>query len=46
MKKERKIFNHECRLREFSDSTKSNNIHITGVPEEKERDKEAGLSKL
>jgi len=33
-KKERKILDHECRLRELSDSIKHNNICTVGVPEE------------
>jgi len=32
---------HECRLRELSDSIKRNNIHIIGVPEDEEREKGA-----
>ena len=35
-KRERKLLNHEGRLRELSDSMKQNNIHIKGVPEEEE----------
>ena len=37
-KNKRKILYHECRLREFSNSKKHNNIRIIGVPEE-EREK-------
>ena len=37
--RERKVLDHECRLREFSDSLKYNNFHIRGVPEEEERGK-------
>ena len=33
-KRERKILDHECRLRELSNSIKHYNIHIRGVPEE------------
>ena len=40
-KKERKLLHHKGRLRELDDSTKRNNLHITGVPEEKEQDKGA-----
>ena len=38
-KRERKLLDHEGRLRELSDSTKWNNIHIIGVAEEKEWEK-------
>jgi len=41
-KRGRKLFDHEVRLREHSNSIMCNNIHIIGVPEE-ERDKGAGL---
>ena len=34
-----KELDHECRL---SESLKSNNIHIIGIPEEEEREKRAG----
>ena len=40
-KRERKILEHECRLRELSDSIKCNNIHMIGVPEEEERERGA-----
>ena len=40
--RERTIMDHENRLREISDSIKSNNILIIGVPEE-EKVKGAGL---
>jgi len=36
--RERRILNHECRLRPLSDSIKYN-IRIIGVPEEEERSK-------
>ena len=36
-KRERKVLDDECRLRELSDSLKYNNIHIIGVPEDEER---------
>jgi len=47
-KRERKVLDHKCRLREFSDSIKPDNIHIIGVPEEEERGKgqKVYLSKL
>ena len=32
---------HENRLRQLSDSIQSNNIHITGGPEEEEKEKGA-----
>ena len=32
-KRERKILDHECRLRELSNSLKHNKIHIIEVPE-------------
>ena len=35
--RERRILDHKSRLRELSNSIKHNNIHIIGVPEEKER---------
>ena len=35
-KRERKILDHKCRLRELSNFIKLNNIHITGVPEKEE----------
>jgi len=40
-KRERKILDHECRLRKLSDSIKLNNIRIIGVPEDEEREKGA-----
>ena len=42
-KRERKILDHECRLRELSNSLKHNKIHIIGVPEE---EKEKGAESL
>ena len=39
--KETKVKEHEDRFRELSDFFKWNNIHITGVPENEEREKEA-----
>lgn len=45
-KKERKLVDHEYRLRELSDSIKHNNTLITGVPEEEKQEKGAeSLSK-
>lgn len=41
-KRERKLLDHEYRCREFSDSTKHNNIHIIGVPKEKEQEGSLG----
>ena len=40
-KKERKILDQECRLREFSNSVKHTNICIIGTPEGKEKGKGA-----
>ena len=40
-KRERKILDHECRLRELRNSMKCNNIHVIGVPEHEEREKGA-----
>ena len=40
-KRESRITQHENRLGELGDSIKQNNIHIIGVPEEEEREKEA-----
>ena len=37
MKQKRKVLDHKYRLREFSDSIKHKNIHITEVPEEWEK---------
>lgn len=42
-KRERKILNHESRLRKLRDSVKHNNIHIKGFPEIKEREEGTGL---
>lgn len=39
-KKDRKLLDHESRLREPSNSIKHNNIHIIGVPLEKRGRKE------
>ena len=36
-KRERKVLNHECRLRDLSKSLKHNNISIMGIPEDEER---------
>ena len=33
------MLDHECTLRELSDSIKHNNIHIIGVPEEEGKEK-------
>lgn len=38
-----KIIDHECRLREISNSTKHNNICIISIPEEEEREKKTDL---
>lgn len=38
-KRERKILDHKCRLKELSDSIKHNNIQIIKVPEEEEEEK-------
>lgn len=43
-KKERKLVDHEYRLRELSDSIKHNNILTTGVPEEKQEKGAESLS--
>ena len=40
-KREIKILDHECRLRELSNSLKCNNIHIMKVPEDEKREKGA-----
>ena len=40
-KRERKVLDHECRLRELNNPIKCNNICIIGVPEEEERGKGA-----
>ena len=39
-KRETKAKKHDLRIREISDSLKRNNIRITGVPEDEEREKE------
>ena len=39
-KKERKIVDHECRLRKLSDFLNHNNIHIIGASEEEEKEQE------
>ena len=39
-KRERRIIDNKSRLRELSNSIKSNNIHIIGVSEEKEGERE------
>ena len=38
-KRERKILDHECRLREFSNSINYNNIHIIAASEEEEKER-------
>ena len=38
-KRERKVFDHECRLQELSNSLKHNNTYIIGVPKKEEREK-------
>ena len=40
-KRERKLLDHKCRLRGLSNFIKCNNISITGIPEEDEREKGA-----
>ena len=40
-KRERKILEDKCKLRELSDSIKHNNIHIIAAPEAEEREKGA-----
>ena len=40
-KKIKKIQECEGRVRELNDAIKRNNIHITGIPEEEEREKRA-----
>ena len=42
-KRERKLLDHEYRCREFSDSTKHNNIHIIGAPEEEQEKGTEGI---
>ena len=42
-KKERKILDHECRLRELRDSIKYNNILIIGIAEEEREEGAEGL---
>ena len=42
-KRKRKLLDHPYRLRELSDSTKHNNIHILGVPEEHQEKETEGL---
>ena len=37
LKRERRMMDHENRLRELSNSGKHNNISIIGVPEEREK---------
>ena len=37
-KRERKVMNHDGRVRELSNLLKHSNIHIMGVPEDEERD--------
>lgn len=38
-KRERKILDHKCRLRELNDSIKYNNIPVIGVPEAEKKKK-------
>jgi len=38
-RREKRIMQHETRLRELSDPIKHNNTHIIGVPEEEKREK-------
>ena len=38
-RRKKELLDHECRLRELSNSTKHNDIRTTGVPEEKEQEK-------
>ena len=41
-KRERKVTDHESRLRELSDLVKHNNSHIIGISEDEEREKDKG----
>ena len=43
LKRERRLLDHEYRLKEFTDSTKHVNIHIIGVPEEEQEKGAEGL---
>ena len=46
-KRERKVLDNECRLRELRDSIKHNNIYVNRVPvEERGKGAEVYLSKL
>ena len=38
-RRERRVLDHECILRELGDSLKHNNIHIIGIPEKEEKEK-------
>ena len=42
-KRDKKILDHEGRIRELSDSMKRNNIHVIGVEEEREKGAEGVL---
>ena len=35
--RDKKILDHEGRIRDLNDSMKCNNIHVIGIPEEEER---------
>jgi len=40
-KRDKQLLDHEGRIREISDTIKQNNIRITGIPEEEERERGA-----
>ena len=41
-KRDKKLQNYEGIIRELSDAIKQNNIHIIGIPEEEEEERERG----
>ena len=43
--RKKNVIKSENRLRELTDTFKSNNIHIVGIPEERERKRYKNLSK-
>ena len=45
-KRERKILDHEYRVRELNNSIKYNSIHIIGVPEEERERQQIYLKKM